>query len=211
MATERELKLSGELPDLEQSGELGGVRLTYARTERQTNTYFDTPDLALRHARMTLRLRQIEGEDGVYTWKGESQVEGAWYSKPELEVSARGAVGLEFLNDPEIIARVTAVARLETLQPTLRLRTTRRVYLVDGVGELALDEANVLSLHGEDVLEAFSELELEVKGDADEDAVARVEAALRALPGLEPSALSKSARAARVLERHTLERGSGER
>jgi inorganic triphosphatase YgiF len=202
MSIERELKLTGDLPDLEQLPDLGGCRLTYSRTEQQTNTYFDTPDLALRRAGMSLRLRQIAGSDGVYTWKGESAVQDGWHSKPELEVSARGATDLAYLIDPEIVTRVTAVVPLEALRPTLRLRTTRRVYLVDGVGELALDEANVLALDEDVVLETFNELELEVNGDAASDDVERVSAALRALPGLAPSTRSKSARAAAALERY---------
>jgi inorganic triphosphatase YgiF len=200
MPLERELKLTGTLPNLEGVTEIAGFPLSFQRVERQTNTYFDTADLRLRNAGMSLRLRQLEGEPGVYTWKGRSSVLDGWHAKSELVVSAGNATGLEGLDDAEILARVSSVAALGELEARFSLKTVRRVYWLTGIGELALDDVKILEAHGS-VADEFSELELEVKEAVSDADLERVEAALRAFPNLEPSALSKSARAARVLGR----------
>jgi triphosphatase len=200
MPLERELKLTGTLPDFEGVTEIAGFALSFQRVERQTNTYFDTADLRLRNAGMSLRLRQLEGASGIYTWKGRSSVADGWHAKSELEVEAGNATGLEGLTDAEILARVSSVASLDKLEPRFRLNTVRRVYWLSGIGELALDEVQIL--HGDGaVADAFSELELEVKEGVSDADLERVEATLRAFPNLEPSLMSKSARAAQVLGR----------
>jgi inorganic triphosphatase YgiF len=200
MPVERELKLTGTLPNFEGVTEIAGFPLAFQRVERQTNMYFDTADLRLRNAGMSLRLRQLEGAEGVYTWKGRSSVVGGWHAKSELEVSAGTATGLEGLSDAEILSRVSGVAALDELESRFSLKTVRRVYWLSGIGELALDEVKILQGDG-DIADEFSELELEVKEIVSDAHLERVEAALRAFPNLEPSQESKSARAARVLGR----------
>ena len=200
MPLERELKLTGILPDLEGVTEIAGFPLSFRRVERQTNTYFDTADLRLRGAGMSLRLRQLEGETGVYTWKGRSSVVDGWHAKSELEVSAGNATGLEELCDPEILARVSSVASMGELGARFSLKTVRRVFWLSDIGELALDEVSIFE-HDDNIADQFSELELEVKEEVSDADLERVEAVLRAFPTLEPSQESKSARAARVLGR----------
>ena len=120
MALERELKLTGPLPDLSDVAEIAGYRLALSRTEQQTNTYFDTPSANLRSVGVSLRLRQIAGGRGVYTYKGQSSVSGGWHQKTELEQDAGDATGLEYLRDPQIVhetVRRTLRAALEGARP----------------------------------------------------------------------------------------------
>ncbi len=200
MATERELKLTGPLPDLSAVPEIAGFALSYSHTERQTNTYFDTSSASLRSAGISLRLRQIEGSAGVYTYKGQSSVAGGWHQKTELEQDAGNAMGLENLNDPEIVSRVVSVAELSSLEPAFSFKTTRHVYDLEGVGELALDEVTIMNLNLEPI-ETFTETELEIKYAVSDADLEQIEAALRQYPNLEPSSLSKSARALAALQR----------
>ena len=200
MALERELKLTGPLPDLSAVREIAGFTLTYSHTEQQTNTYFDTPDASLRSAGISLRLRRIEGSAGVYTYKGQSSVAGGWHQKTELEQDAIEATGLEHLRDPEIVQRVVSVAELARLEPAFTFKTLRQVYDLANVGELALDFVTILNSSLEP-LETFTELELEIKHGVSDADLERIEAALLAFPSLEPSSVSKSARAMAVLQR----------
>ena len=200
MALERELKLTGPLPDLSAVLEIAGYALTYSRTERQTNTYFDTSSASLRSVGISLRLRQIADSAGVYTYKGQSSVVGGWHQKTELEQHAGDATGLEALSDTEIVQRISSVAELTRLEPAFTFKTTRQVYDLEGIGELALDEVTILNTSGEPI-ETFTELELEIKYSVSDADLERIEAALRQYPNLEPSSVPKSARAIAALDR----------
>ena len=200
MALERELKLTGPLPDLSNVLEIAGFALRYSHTEQQTNTYFDTSSASLRSAGISLRLRQIAGGAGVYTYKGQGSVLQGWHQKTELEQDALSATGLELLSDPEILERISGVAELTLLKPVFTFKTKRLVYDLEGVGELALDEVTMHNIRGEPA-ETFTELELEIKYGLPDADLQRVEAALRAFPNLVPSNVSKSARALAALQR----------
>lgn len=200
MTIERELKLTGPLPDLSAVHEIAGFALVYSRTERQTNTYFDTSSAGLRSVGMTLRLRRIDGGSSVYTYKGQSSVTNGWHQKTELEQDALDATGLEGLSDPEIVQRVVSVAELALLEPAFTFKTTRQVYDLSNIGELALDAVTVLNARGEPV-ETFTETELEIKYRVSDADLARIEAALRLFPNLVPSSSSKSARVLAALQR----------
>ena len=91
MPLERELKLTGDLPDLSSVTNLAGHALKFAHLERQTNTYFDTRDAKLRALSWTLRLRRLEGNDAVFTLKGVSQTSDGFATREELEVRVPGA------------------------------------------------------------------------------------------------------------------------
>jgi inorganic triphosphatase YgiF len=200
MPLERELKLTGPLPDLSAVIEIAGFALSYSRTERQTNTYFDTRDASLRSHGISLRLRRIEGSPGVYTYKGQSSVSDGWHQKAELEQDAGSVTGLEGLNDAEIVGRVSSVAEPSSLEPAFTFRTLRQVYDLEGVGELALDDVTILDAKLEPI-ERFTELELEIKHDVSDADLERIEAALRQHPNLVSSSVSKSARALAALQR----------
>ena len=192
MAIERELKLTGILPKLEGVLSIAGVSLKFVRTEQQVNLYFDTPDLTLRRAGSSLRLRRIDNGLHVFTWKGQSQVKNGWHAKQEIEVSAGQATSITELTDSSILEQLGAVA-LEQLITICRFDTTRQVYALEQIGELCLDLVQIK--RGAETLETFQELELEALATADETKLQQVALSLQAMGRLEPSALSKSARA----------------
>lgn len=199
MAIERELKLTGILPKLEGVTSITGVALHFVRLEHQINVYFDTPELTLRRGGSSLRLRRVEDGEHVFTWKGQSQILGGWHSKQEIEVPAGEAQSIQELNEPSILEKLGEVT-LEQLVPICRFDTTRAVYLLEKIGELCLDRVQIK--RDEMILETFEELELEALETADETKLGQVALTLMAMGRLEPSALSKSARALRALGIH---------
>ncbi len=196
MPVERELKLTGTLPNFDHVSHIAEVALHFERLEQQVNTYFDTPDLLLRRRGISLRLRRIMGSSGVFTLKGASTVQDGWHSKEELEVDAGDATSILELRDAGILERLGDV-QLSDLGPICSFETERRVFELEGVGELSLDRVRINN--GDDVIDEFEELELEVRQEASEEQLQRVSMTLRGMRDLEPSALSKSARALRVL------------
>ena len=198
MPLERELKLTGDLPDLSSVTSIAGHDLVFSHLERQKNTYFDTKDAKLRALAWTLRLRLLEGDDAVFTLKGASQTSDGFASREELEVRVPGATSLQDLHDPEILARISSVARLEDLKQLLTLETVREVFNLVGVGELALDQVKVLRGDGS-VAEEFTELELELEDDVAQASIVPVVIALRRMAKLEPSSMGKFSRALRAL------------
>ncbi len=196
MAIERELKLTGIPPKLEGVLSIAGVSLKFVRLEQQSNLYFDTPDLSLRQSGSSLRLRRIDNGHHVFTWKGQSQVQNGWHAKQEIEVPAGEATTITELTNPSILEQLGGLP-LEQLVIICRFDTTRQVYALEDIGELCLDRVQIK--RGETVLETFQELELEALASADETKLQQVAQTLQAMGRLEPSALSKSARALQVL------------
>ncbi len=196
MAIERELKLTGIPPKLEGVVSIAGVSLRFVRIEQQVNLYFDTPDLTLRRAGSSLRLRRIDNGNHVFTYKGQSQIQNGWHAKQEIEVSAGEATTITELTDPSILEQLGGLP-LEQLVVICRFDTTRQVYALEQLGELCLDSVQIK--RGETILETFQELELEALATADETKLQQVALTLQAMGRLEPSALSKSARALQVL------------
>ncbi len=140
---ERELKLEADEPvDLDQ---LGGRPLE----ERVfTSTYFDTPDLLLLRAGLTLRRRV---EHGLGVWQLKVPSAGA---RVELE-EAGGPVPL-----PHSLGRVlSGLLRGRELALVGTLQTHRHGRHVNGV-DVTLDEVAVLD--GQSVTSRFSELEAEL-------------------------------------------------
>ena len=196
MAIERELKLTGSLPKLEGVQSIAGVALQFVRIDKQINVYFDTPELSLRRSGSSLRLRRVENGQAVFTWKGHSQILGGWHSKQEIEVPAGNAQFIQELTELSILEKLGDVT-LDQLVPICRFDTTRAVYQLEDIGELCLDTVQIK--RDETVLETFEELELEALETADETKLQRVALTLTAMGRLEPSALSKSARALRAM------------
>jgi triphosphatase len=163
---ERELKLTGTLPNLDQVTQIAGVALRFERVEHQVNTYFDTPDLRLRQRGISLRLRRIVGASGVFTLKGASSVQNGWHSKEELEVDAGDATSILELRDEKMLAQLEPV-NLSDLEPICLFETERRIFMLENIGELSLDRVQVK--RGDAVIEAFEELELEVKEEVSVD------------------------------------------
>jgi CHAD domain-containing protein len=156
---ERELKLTaGEgfiLP------ELGGERMP---TRVFVSTYHDTPDLRLARHGITFRHRVEEGA-------------GVWQLKlpqgdARRELERAGPPGVVPL---ELVSLLPALLRGAQLRPVARLRTRREV--VRAFGAEVVDDS-VAVLDRQRVTRRFRELEVELL-DGDEDALYRLESALR--------------------------------
>ncbi|HEX2864297.1 MAG TPA: CYTH domain-containing protein, partial [Deinococcales bacterium] len=197
---ERELKftLLGDPPDLEGLPALAGRALRFDRLEDQENTYLDTPDRRLSAAGHALRVRRADGR-AVVTLKGPSRAAGGSYDRMELEAPLPGPdSGVEDLPDGRLRDEVTVLAGGEPLEPLARLRTARKVWRLDGVGELSLDAVRVLSLPpagGEDSLAEFEELELEARDPGGADRLDALAETLRGLAAMTPSTTGKLGRA----------------
>ena len=198
MGFERELKLTGPLPKLDGLEQLGGHGLRFDRLEVQRNTYFDTDQLKLRARRWSLRLRQLE-RMSIFTFKGKSKLKDGFAQREELEVEVIGATTLEELHDPEILARVTQIAPLINFKPVAQLETKRLIYQLEQIGEVTLDDVRVLNSSG-NLIEHFSEVEIELEDHADPVLLEPVLKHLRTLSPLEPSLMGKFQRAMRALE-----------
>jgi hypothetical protein len=121
------------LPDF--AGLPGVAAVTAARLQRLTATYFDTADLRLAAARITLR-RRTGGQDAGWHLKlpvgGDTRRE----VRRPLGRSARPV-------PPELAELVAAWTGGEVLAPVARLRTTRVVrHLTDGAGQLLAEVAD---------------------------------------------------------------------
>jgi predicted adenylyl cyclase CyaB len=198
MGVERELKLTGPLPNLDGLEQLGGHGLRFDRLEVQRNTYFDTPDFELRTRRWSLRLRQLENSS-IFTFKGKSQVSNGFAEREEIEIEVPNATALEELRDPEILARVTKIAPISDFKPVAHLETKRLIYQLESIGEVTLDDVRVLNSSG-NFVEQFTEVEIELEDHVDPGLLEPVLKHLRELSPLEPSTMGKFQRAMRALE-----------
>ena len=164
---ERELKLTPtdgfRLADLE------GVQLP---SRDFVSTYFDTPELSLARAGITLRHR---GEGGSRLWQLKVP-HGA--ARIELEVAGPPARPPE-----ELLALLVVHLRGARPDRVARLRTRRKTVRVDGA-EVVDDSVSVLD--GQRVKMRFRELEVELTGDGDERTLRRLEKKLVGI-GAEPA------------------------
>jgi predicted adenylyl cyclase CyaB len=198
MGLERELKLTGPLPNLDGLEQLGGHGLRFDRLEVQRNTYFDTANFELRTRRWSLRLRQLENSS-IFTFKGKSQVSNGFAEREELEMEVPNATTLEALRDPEILARITQIAPLAEFKSVAKLETKRLIYQLENIGEVTLDDVRVLNASG-NLVEQFTEVEIELLDRVDPVLLEPVLKHLRELASLEPSTMGKFQRAMRALE-----------
>ncbi len=149
---EREIKLGAErgfvLP------ELPGKDL---EPEVLLSTYYDTPDLRLAQAGITLRLRMREG---IGLWQLKLPHRDG---RAEMECPAR-----EGVSPAELAQLVVAHSRGHALSPAATLRTHRAGTRVRGIqGEVAdvvVDDVDVLD--DQRVVKTFTELEVELLIDA---------------------------------------------
>lgn len=150
MAQETELKLSlhpQDLPRLLAHPLLGaGAR----PAQRLLNTYFDTPALALRAARMAVRERRVGGRTLVTVKTAGSSV-GGLSRRGEWEVPRpRGPLRFaRFVDDAALAAQLDAWA--PALVPVFHTDFNRRTWLLSHAGariELALDQGELRSGEG---------------------------------------------------------------
>jgi CHAD domain-containing protein len=125
-----------------------------------TATYYDTADLRLARAGISLRHRR--GDDKPWTVKLPTESVGV-----RQEISRPGPSGE--LPD-EFVRLLTAYHRGAPLAPATTIRTVRRAYeLLDADGEVLVEVADdtVTVLDGEDETDTFREIEAERKAGED--------------------------------------------
>ena len=166
--TETELKLNLAAPDVPR---LLAHPLLAAppRTEQLLNTYFDTPDLALKALRMAVRERVV-GERTLLTVKTAGHSVNGLTQRSEWEGPTKpGALDFAALvDDTALAAMLTRIA--STLRPVFRTDFTRRSWVLAHAGariEVALDDGTITTGHTDQApegtrSEAILELELEL-------------------------------------------------
>ncbi|MFC4172082.1 CHAD domain-containing protein [Microvirga sp. GCM10011540] len=137
-------------PDPEQSGQLHAV-------------YFDTPDLALRHAGLSLRVRRRNGRH-VQTIKAEHGARGLALDRSEWESPVEdSAIDFDAATGTPLAPFAADEALRGSIKPAFSIETERRAFMVRhdaALVELALDDAKARA--GSQTLR-FAELELELK------------------------------------------------
>ena len=192
MKLEREVKLAAwggfAVPSLDDVAP--DVSVAPLKTKRLDATYYDTRDLRLARAGVSLRHRV--GDDPPWTVKLPDGDAGPVMSRREFPFA--GPAGTI---PPEAAALVRAFARAEPLAPVARLKTERaRLGLsVDGaqVAEVADDEVSVY--HGRRLASRFREVEVEVEDEAPDGLLAAVVDRLREAGAGEPDTTPKVVRA----------------
>lgn len=204
MAQETELKLSLSAQDLPH---LLSHPLLAAPTapQRLFNTYFDTPDLALRDRRMAVRER-LADEQWLLTVKTAGSSAGGLSRRQEWEgPTTPGALDFAALvDDPALASELMALRT--ALKPLFATDFDRQRWVVDHAGariEVALDQGRI-HLPGTDGSEALLELELELL-EGPEAALHTLADALRLTPQgavtLTPSDASKAQRGLALWQR----------
>lgn len=211
---ERELKLVPEqeelLDRLEALTTLGPFVVVGRHRERQRNSYFDTPNGALRAASLSLRRRVVAGESlATWTLKGPGRWSDGVTSHPEIEVQLDGGTA------PLIVAGVLRQTARErgapvlaerlgdalaaspppAAQPYLEIETDRRVVDLEAPpqnwqAEMALDRVRLVG-HPE-----FREREIEVEVRRGGDGL--LDAARAGIAELGPVQYSKGSKLARA-------------
>ncbi|GAB4528570.1 MAG: CYTH and CHAD domain-containing protein [Roseibium sp.] len=165
----REIELKLELDPavrdaVKGSGTVDGFSATRPVTRTLQSIYFDTPDQALRKAKISLRVRKA-GRSWVQTVKLGTGVMGGLSTAVEAEHPVSGrALDFSVIADPAVrekLAEVIGDAPLNECFETVMKRTTRRITRErDGADiELALDTGNILAGAGSQPL---VELEMEL-------------------------------------------------
>lgn len=163
---ETEAKLSAwpglTLPDL--SGIREGVVSSRLAEQVLEATYFDTADLRLARAGVTMRHRTGEGSGGPGLWTvklpdGQTSSSGAMVRR-EVSVEAPPSA-----MPAEVSSLVRALTRSAPVAPVATLITRRRrIQLADSAGKplAEIDDDEVSVRHGRRVAERFREIEVEV-------------------------------------------------
>lgn len=167
-AREIELKLEldpGAQDAIKRIGTADGFAASKAVTKTLQSIYFDTPDQALRKAKISLRVRK-SGRSWIQTAKLGTGVMGGLSTAVEAEHQVTGrALDLSVIEDDAVRERLLELigdAPLSECFETVMKRTTRELAREhDGARiELAFDTGNILAGSGSQPL---VELELELK------------------------------------------------
>jgi CHAD domain-containing protein len=181
------------LPDLAGAGPVHSV--SDPRTEELDAVYYDTDDLRLARASVTLR-RRTGGSDA------------GWHLKLPLGGDSREEVGAPLSDAVPDALRELVLSRTRGagLRPVARIRSSRAVRrLLDRDGgplaELSLDRVRAHALPGEDEPMEWAELEVELAEGADPALLDAVDKKLRKSGVARAAGPSKLARALRVADR----------
>ena len=192
MKLEREVKLAAwggfAIPPLDDLAP--GLGVDELKVKKLDATYYDTRDLRLARAGVSLRHRI--GDDPPWTVKLPEGDSGPVMNRREIPFDGPAEV-----IPPDAERLVRAYARGEPLVAVARLKTERsRIGLtVDGVsvGEIADDEVSVY--HGRSLASRFREVEVEVEEDAPDGLLPTVVERLRAAGAGAPDPTPKVVRA----------------
>jgi len=196
----REIELKLELDPtaqdaIKRAGTIAGFTASRSVSKTLQSIYFDTPDQALRKAKISLRVRKV-GRSWVQTAKLGTGVMGGLSSPVEAEHPVQGrALDFSVIEDPTVREKLSEAigdAPLSECFETVMKRTTRMLTREsDGADiELAFDTGNILAGAG---TQPLVELEMELKSGP---SMALFEAA-RALLGETPFRFSPYSKAER--------------
>ncbi len=227
MAIERELKLAlpGDLPAARADAliaHLDHLPGAEARGERHlVNRYFDTPSLALAHAKAALRLRYVvrDGHAGQWlqTLKSVGEARDGLHVRHEWELSVKGeALELAALIAACDVPQTVELLRSEGANVVAQFETNfvRRLWRYiagDGTAvEIAFDQGEVaVAIDGTRHTEPLVEVELELLDAPDDDREGQGERILHALaadlraalPELRSDNVSKAQRGYRLRQK----------
>jgi triphosphatase len=163
---EVELKLElnpGDVARLQEHPALRRAATGPAQIQHLRSVYFDTSDLALARAGISLRLRS-GGPQQIQTVKWGEHESGGLYERGELELPVAGErPDLEALSDPSLKARILALISGSELEPVFEtdMRRTHRAMRDGGdAWDVDLDEGEIRA--GSE-RERICELELELR------------------------------------------------
>lgn len=153
--TAREIELKLELDasaqeSVKRSGTVDGFTAGRAATKTLQSIYFDTPDQALRAAKISVRVRK-SGRSWLQTVKVGTGVMGGMSSPIEAEHPVTGrALDFSVIDDADVLAKLDEVIGGKPLSEcfeTVMKRTTRNLTRdADGTHiELAFDTGNILA------------------------------------------------------------------
>ncbi len=165
MAIEIELKLLVAAHDVARLRRHPLLRnATHAPAQRLYSVYYDTPDLKLWRAGLTLRLRRSGGR-WVQTVKGEGSVTAGLHKRTEVEAEVVGPLpDLTVIEAPELVGHFASAQLRTQLKPVIVTEFTRARWLIEPVTDVGI-EASIDQgvIKSDDAAEPLSELELEIK------------------------------------------------
>ncbi|MTI43455.1 inorganic triphosphatase YgiF [Roseibium hamelinense] len=198
--TNKEIELKLDIsPDVlervKKSASYEGFTAGRASTKTLQSIYFDTPDQALRDAKISLRVRKI-GRSWVQTAKVGTGMNGPLSSPIEAEHPVKGAqLDFSVIEDPEVVEVLTRAIADKPLAPCFEtvLKRTTRILTAKSDGtqiEVAFDSGEVKAGQRSTPL---AEIELELKSGT----TAPLFVAAREIIGQEPFRFSNYSKAER--------------
>ena len=163
------------------------------------NTYYDTPDMALRRQKVALRIRR-QGRQRLQTVKLSAKSVGGLSIRPEWEVPYRGRFDFSCIEVEPVRVWLQRPEIMNTIAPLFQTRFRRITWHLPlpagGEVLVALDRGEVIA-GGKTAL--ISEVELELSGSRDVAALQAIAATLAQRVPMTPSSVSKAQRAYALL------------